>query len=242
MNASRKSITIFVVTLLTIATFVFLGFWYIGQEIGRFYHPNSIEGRYGSKYLWVFELAIFLNWLYIIYVAIRGVAETKLKKLGVSTVIFLLLIVGFYAANLIPRNYHVNYYLGQERYSIPWQYNPINGSAIPGGNYFVIHVSFPEFTGQYENQNYYERQMTLSKNILDEKNITGIAIDDPCIALSKCGGVDIIPDASSNTYFVDNGFIYLVHYQGKTISFQNNGGLEKFKESVVDLFDSFKTE
>jgi hypothetical protein len=115
MNAgSRRLTTIGVVIILTIATFWMLGFWLLHAVVGGFYHPNALEGKYGSKYVWVFGLAVFLNWLCMIYIAIRGTAETKLKKIGISTGMFLLLIVAFFVANLIPSNHRVEYYIGHQ--------------------------------------------------------------------------------------------------------------------------------
>lgn len=237
MNTGRKFSTIGVVVILTIATFALLGFWILNGSIGGFYHPNAIEGKYGSAYLWVFELAVLLNWLYIIYIAIRGAAETKLRKIGISAVIFLLLIAGFYVANLIPRNYHAEYYIGQEKYSIPWQYNPINGSTKPNGKYFVIHVSYPDFSGQYSAEDYYKHELTLAKYIFDEKDKIGTSLDEMCYEES-CGGLSY----ASNTYFVDKGFIYHIHYQGDTVVFRDRSELNAFKKSIVNLFDSFKAK
>ncbi len=235
MNIGKRFSTVGVVVILSIATLALLVFWFLNQSIGGFYHPNAIEGNYGTKYLWVFELAVFLNWLYIIYIAIRGASETKLRKLGISAVILLLLVDGFYLAALVPRAYHAEYFLGQEKYSIPWQYNPINGSDTPGGKYFVVHVSYPGFTGQYSDEGYYQHQLTLAKCIFDEKEKIGTSLDEMCYE-ETCGGLSY----ASNTYFVDNGFVYHIHYQGDTVVFHNRDELNAFKKSIVDLFDSLK--
>ena len=189
MNFGKKSSTTGMVVVLSITTFAVLGFWFVHQSIVATYHPNAIEGNYGKKYWWVFELAIILNWLYVIYTAIRGAAEAKLRKLRISAAILILLVGGFYLATLAPRVYSVEYYLGQEKYSIPWQYNPINGSDGPGGKYFVIHVSYPGFAGQYSNTgHHHQHSLTLAKYIFDEKQKIGTSLDDMCHE-ETCGGL-----------------------------------------------------
>ena len=221
--------------LLTILTFLTLGISLLQGAIGGFYHPNATEANYGLKYLWIFELTLFVNWLFAVYVAIRDKTDSKLKKLSMTFAVFLFVVLTFFVLYAVPRSYHAEYYIGQEKYSIPWQYNPINGSKAPGGKYFVIHVSYPDLRGQYENpDNRYE--LTLAKYTIGEKEKVGVSLDDLCLSENECSGLSY----ASNTYFVDNGFIYHIHYQGETITFKNRNELRKFGASIVSLFDSFK--
>lgn len=235
MNISKRLSVIAVFVILSIATFTFIGFYFVEQFVGVFYYPNAIEGNYGRKYLWVFGLSVFVNWLYIIYIAIRGELDIKLKKFGISALVLLLLVVGFYLASLVPRNYHVEYYLGQEKYSIPWQYNPINGSHAPGGEYFVINVIYPGLVGQYSYKGNHQHQMTLAKYVFSGKKETATLLDEICYK-ETCGELSY----NSGTYFVDNGFVYYIYYRGGLVAFHNRDELSVFKKSIVNLFDSFK--
>ena len=238
MNAGRKFLTLGVVAILTIATVALLGFWHVVGAINGFYHPNAVKGDYGSAYLGAFELAVLLNWLYLIYAVIRGAAEKKLRITGICWAIFISLIAAFYAASLIPRNYHAEYYISQEKYSIPWQYNPLDGSSTPNGKCFEVHVSYPDFSGKYSAEDYLEARMVLAKCIFGEKDKFGTPLDDVCFG-DPCGGLS----NASPRYFVESGFIYRINYQGdNNVSFRDNGELTDFKKSVVDLFDSFRTE
>lgn len=244
MNAgSRRLTTIGVVIILTIATFGMLGFWLLHAVVGGFYHPNALVGSYGSKYVWVFALAVFSNWLCIIYIAIRGTTETKLRKLAISAVVFLLLVAGFFVGLLIPTNHRVEYYIGQQKYSIPWQYNPINGGSEPNGRkFFVIHVSYLDFSGECSSEDYRKSGLTLVKHIYDDESMKGIGTRislDTCTE-EACGSLGIYP--RPNSYFVESGFMYAISYHGVLVHFRDKGELVKFKKSVTDLFDSFKTK
>lgn len=56
---------------------------------------------------------------------------------------------------LLPRidsSYRQVYWLGSDRYEIPWQYSPFNGSTDRGGKYFLIKVSVPGLVPRYEAQ------------------------------------------------------------------------------------------
>jgi hypothetical protein len=238
MGISRTFLIIVAVVFVTIATFASLGASLLNDSIGGFYHPNAIEGNYGRKYSWVFELLVFLNWLYMMYVVVRSTTETKLKTIGASAVILVLIIAGHNMANLVPRNHHAEYFIGKEKYSIPWQYNPINGSSKPNGEYFVIHASYPDFTGQYAAKDYYKQQLTLSKSVFHEERRVGSSIDDTICHEGVCGGLS----PSSNMHFVEGDFIYQIHYQGEAVIFRSKSELDEFKEAIIELFDSFKAK
>ncbi len=240
MNKYRRLFVILGVSLFTVVTFVVLGASYLDYVVTASYHPNTIEGLYGLKYFWIFGLAIFLNWLYVMYVAIRGVDETKLRKIGISVVIFLLIIAGAFVARFIPTNYHVEYYIGQDKYSIPWQYNPTEITHNPTGReYFIIFVSYPDFSGEYSSAYASQSDLSLSKNIFYEKEKIGISLDDICnedICVSVPYGEYL--------YFTDSGFIYSIHGYGQEdhVVFRNRSELDAFKKSVVDVFNSFKVK
>ncbi len=273
MNKHRRLFVILGVILFTVATFVVLGASYaylaFVDQVGPInnYPTYAIEGYYGFKYWWIFALAIFLNWLYVMYVAIRGAAETKLRKIGISVVIFLLIIAGFFAAIFIPTNYHVELYLGQDKYSIPWQYNPAGSYSytksvstgnrsvmlisdgipyrkkIPDRKEISIRVSHPGLSAEHSSGGDKSiEKLTLSKIILDEKTEIGASIDDICNE-NRC--VNISPTSNSNmsnTYFVDGGFLYKIVFPRNTMPFSYRSELDDYKKSVVDLFDSFKVQ
>lgn len=100
----------------------------------------------------------------------------------------------------------------------------------------MIHVTYPDLNGMYTDKNYSKHELTLSKYAYEDKEKIGTSIDDMCISDTECGGLSY----ASNTYFVDNSFIYHIHYQGETIIFRHKNELSAFKKSIVDLFDSFK--
>jgi hypothetical protein len=241
MNSGRiRLATSSSVVILTIATFWMLGFWFLHAAVGGFYHPNTFMGAYGSKYVWIFAFAISLNWLFTIYIAIRGSLETKLKKLGVSAFVFLLLVAGFFLALLIPTNHRVEYYIGQQKYSVPWQYNPHNGRSVPYGKSISIHVSYPDFSGEFSTENFRKSGLTLVKKIYDDDSMKGIGNGislDTC-AEEACGGLGIVPFL----YFVEDGFMYTFYYHGDSVRFRDKVELGKFKKSVTGLFASFKTK
>ncbi len=256
MNKYRRLFVILGVSLFTVVTFVVLGASYLDYVVTASYHPNTIEGLYGLKYFWIFGLAIFLNWLYVMYVAIRGVDETKLRKIGISVVIFLLIIAGAFVARFIPTNYHAEYYIGQDKYSIPWQYNP-SGSysftdnvhssnpsltvskGILNRKEISIRVSHPGLFAEHSSVGYKSTEkVTLSRSILGEKAEIGASFDDMCNE-NICVGVSNRSNPAYR-YFVDSGFLYKIVFPGNTMPFSYRSELDDYKKSVVDLFDSFK--
>ncbi|GEM_PF-6898836 len=183
----RKWFVIGITILLGILTLLALGCGFVLWFAAAYDNSNYVEEHYGLKYILAFGSAIFLNWLFALYTAIRRTEYGKCRKLIWSTIIFGVIIgVFFISLFSIPRNYHVNYYLGQERYSIPWQYDPINGSAMPGGKYFVMSVSYPEFKPEYEDENFRDHELGISRHTEDESfKAVDRRISDDAIARSN---------------------------------------------------------
>jgi hypothetical protein len=68
----------------------------------------------------------------------------------------------------------------------------------------------------------------------------GSSLDDMC-SEDGCGGLGL-GIVRYPYYFVENGFIYTVYYGGDISPFRDRSELSKFKESITDLFNSFKTK
>lgn len=120
MNPTTKRIVAVLLALVLIALSLGLfGWWGLNSSIHGFYHPNAVEGNYGQKYLWVFELILLGIALFALYTIIWGKVETRIKSLGIAFVVLLAIYASVSVFNFILRNYHAEYYIGQQKYSIP---------------------------------------------------------------------------------------------------------------------------
>ncbi len=170
--------------------------------------------------------------------------------------IIILIIAGAFVARFIPTNYHAEYYIGQDKYSIPWQYNP-SGSysftdnvhssnpsltvskGILNRKEISIRVSHPGLFAEHSSVGYKSTEkVTLSRSILGEKAEIGASFDDMCNE-NICVGVSNRSNPAYR-YFVDSGFLYKIVFPGNTMPFSYRSELDDYKKSVVDLFDSFK--
>ncbi|MDB5195467.1 MAG: hypothetical protein JWO84_651 [Parcubacteria group bacterium] len=175
----------------------------------------------------------------ISHVFIREVEwyDLVMKKVGLVLVLCLgiVLVAGLVMGSFyFPNSFKlspITYYLGSEAYKIPTKFNPINGSEKPGGTRIVIHVSYPSLKGQYEDPEYGQHQLTLSKTT---DTSSSSSLDEQCSDMSFCG----IGDAG-NVSFKRDQFTYGVHYQGGTITFATKEELKKFEDSIINLFSSF---
>lgn len=239
MKNQKRLFIICAVIGLTILTFGIFSSLMLNDGITRTYHPNAAAGYYGSRYSWAFQLGLLLNWLAITFIATYDKTESKLKKLLACGVILLLLIGGFYTVRRIPTNNHVTYYIDDEAYSIPWQYNPMGGSAVPGDDGFRVHVSYPDFDPQYLAEEYYKLELILEKRLFnqEEEHTNEISLDILCIA-DACEGLT----SESPTYFVDDSFVYKIENRGEPVRFRDATELAVFKQKVVKVFDSFKVQ
>ena len=107
------------------------------------------------------------------------------------------------------------------KYSIPWQYNPINGSSKQNGKYFIVHASYPDFAEQYYAQDYNKHLLNLGIHSLDDNERVkyGSSLDDMC-SEDGCGGLGL-GIVRYPYYFVENGFIYTVYYGGDISPFRD---------------------
>jgi hypothetical protein len=230
------------IVLFTVATLYVLGDGSVSHAVNAHYHPNGAEGDYGSKYMSWFLWAVFANWLWAMIACWRK--EQNFKAIIYSSAALIVIVGGLSAAYKIPRNYHAEISIGQEHYAVPWQFNPLVTTSYEGkaGYYkpkdegFLVEVSYPEFTGQYVAKDFYDRQLTLSKEEYSDKLKQDIPLDRLCTQ-DTCDG---LKDAGYYA-FTDNGAVYGVHYKGRhDVTFRNQDHLDAFKKRIVDLFESFK--
>jgi hypothetical protein len=114
-----------------------------------------------------------------------------------------------------------------------------DGSETVGGAYFVIHVSHPDLVAQYTNDDFYRSgSLTLSKAEEGSRFAAGDIFGESCLEeRTICENLD----SGSNTQFVQDGFIYSIHYQGqKVIEFEDRQEVDDFKNEIVQLFRSFQ--
>jgi hypothetical protein len=224
----------FLMVLLTAATFGLLGYGYLMNFLGGAYHPNFMEGHYGTKYMPFFLLAVAANWLAAMIGCWRIVQNFKgmFHSLGV-----LILIVGVFAAAYnTPRDYRADYTLGQERYAVPWHYEPVTRNLDVNDRGFGISASYPDLAGSYVSQTSRDGGLVIWKREYSDEADHGVSLDEPwgldaCVSLA----------AVSNYFFVDGGFVYRIHNRGRTdIAFRDQNDLNGLKKRIVDLFESFK--
>lgn len=227
----------FLVVLLGTLSLLFVGYWYIGSSAGTFYHPNATEGNWGLKYSWVFILLIVTNLVVTIYLNRKKASGNKIVLIGLSILIVLFALVNI--STMFEREHSVTYFIGSQGYEIPWEYNPINGSGAVGGTYFVIHVSYPDFVAQYTNSDFYRNGgLTLSKAEEGSKTVSDDIFGESC---SDEKMICEMLGSASNTHFVQDGFIYSIHYQGReVIKFENKQEVDDFKSKIIQLFSSFQ--
>ena len=227
----------FSVFLLGTLSLLFVGYWYIGSLVGTSYHPNAIQGNWGLKYGWVFILLIVTNLIVTIYLNRKSVLTNKIVLIGLSILIVLFALMNI--STMFEREHSVTYFIGSQSYEIPWEYNPINGSGAVGGTYFVIHLSYPDFVAQYTNSDFYRNGgLTLSKAEEGSKTVSDDTFGESCTDEKT---ICEMLGSASNAQFIQDGFIYSIHYQGReVIKFENKQEVDDFKSKIVQLFSSFK--
>jgi hypothetical protein len=220
--------------LLTIATLGLLGYGWLTYALGTGYHANFMQGNYGTAYLRFAMLAVLANWLLAAVASWRSGLQLKSQAIACAG---LLCIAGaFLAAYNIPRDFRAEHVIGQQKYLIPWRYDPRAGYAEPGLQPIIIAVSYPDFIAQYESKNSPDNGLELSKRIDAENMRTGTPLDDSCAA-----GVCVGLARDENYFFVEEGFVYSIHYQGRgDVTFSGQAEVSAFRQRVIDLFDSFK--
>lgn len=232
-NTSNRLLLLLLGTL----SLLLIGYWYIGSSIGTFYHPNATEGNWGLKYSWVFILLIVANLALTIYLNRTKASGNKIVLIGLSILIVLFAFMNI--STMFERKHSVTYYIGSQSYEIPWEYNPINGSGAIGGTYFVIHVSYPDFVAQYTNSDFYRNGgLTLSKAEEGSKTVSDDTFGESCTDEKT---ICEMLGSASNAQFIQDGFIYSIHYQGReVIKFENKQEVDDFKSKIVQLFSSFQ--
>jgi hypothetical protein len=182
-------------------------------------------------------LGTLFNLIYIIYLGFKEDENSKIKKLYLAGLVLIFISIGFYFATLTPRKNNIEYSLSNERYSIPWEYNPAQSGAPANSEYVTIHVSYPLFNSQYSDENYLHERLAITKSIIDKKYMKGEPLDTYCLT-EPCKSVT----NDLNTYFIDNNFIYKVSYHGQGITFVTKNELENFKIKIINLFETFKVQ
>jgi hypothetical protein len=228
--------------LLGLATLVLLGCFLLWFSVGTDYHANAMRGQLGPSLLWLFALLAILNLAWAIRLAFRTPIDRDKKHVLIGWAVLAIVAATPILTQDISTGYHVRFFIADQEYSIPWQYNPINGKSEPGGTYFVIHVSHPDLIGQYSaGDKYGDSQLTVSRNVRDSRNRSESFVDlDSCTgAACTLGGM------KNNAFFTDGEFLYFVHHQGvrtRRLSFESQEELAALKASLVSLFDSFKVD
>lgn len=220
----------------------------IASGIGNFYHPNAAKANLGAQYAGSIALAILANWLIVMLFMYRRSAKTKFKWLCLGFCIFLSLVFTLGQLRQQNSNYKITYFIEDDAYQIPWEYNPINGSPNRGGTYFVIRVSYPDFAPQYKAKAYHKNALTISRHLKDSnygrQAVTRNSLQDDCFELPKC---DLSPNQEyqllgGSYQFSDGKFVYGVNYQGNSVTFKSKEELSEFREKIIRLFNSFKVE
>lgn len=213
---------------------VWLGYVWLGLSVGAFYHPNAHAGNYGLHFWWVFALLVLVNLIVSTFLVKK---RDNKKRIAVgSLAVFILLTTSQFFLSSVERNHNITYFIGEQEYSIPWTYNPINGSEEIGGDYFVVKVSYPAFRPQYEDESYFDSGVTLSKAVSGSRNFAGRELVSECEI-----GIDNFCQPFGTGYFVDGDFTYTFHRQGSQGgSFTSVDEIETFKQNAVDLFASFE--
>lgn len=227
----------FLVFLLGTLSLLFVGYWYIGSSVGTFYHPNATEGNWGLKYSWVFILLIVTNLVVTLYLNRKRTSGNKIALAGLS--IFIALFALMNISTMFEREHSTTYFIGNQSYEIPWEYNPINGSGAVGGTYFVIHVSYPDFVAQYSNSDFYRNGgLTLSKAEEGSRTVSDDTFGESCTDEKT---ICEMLGSASNAQFIQDGFIYSIHYQGReVIKFEDKQEVDDFKNKIIQLFSSFQ--
>ena len=79
----------------------------------------------------------------------------------------------------IDSGYRQAYWLGEDKYEIPWQYGPYNGSLDRGGKYFLVSVSVPDLLPQYETRS---ETIIIGKAVDYNHGKGGAAPEKTCLA------------------------------------------------------------
>ncbi|MCP3972250.1 MAG: hypothetical protein GY717_18385 [Rhodobacteraceae bacterium] len=130
---------------------IWTGSWFIEAGVGEFYHPMAARGdMFHSIRQWsvalplLTALAIAFAWL------LRRPLPPRAFVVGTCVIVAGALLP------LLPRvdsGYEQDYWIGDQRYSIPWAYGPYNGQASPGGRFFLVMVSPNGLAPRYETDN-----------------------------------------------------------------------------------------
>ncbi len=114
------------------------------------------------------------------------------------------------AIPLLPRidsGYEQTYWLGTQRYSIPWQYAPRNGSKQPGGKFFIVEVRGPDLTPAYSGRG---EKWTIKKAVVATGSNDGTLRIDNCDTSkrnSRCEwkrGLYVYSTSTAALHFDDN--------------------------------------
>lgn len=127
---------------------------------------------------------------------------------------------------LLPKmdsGFHQHYWLGENRYEIPWQYSPYNGSPAPGGKYFLVKVSVPDLVPGYETR---EKTVIIGKAVDFNHGKGGPARVEPCRRRTS----------SLNCQWKRGDSVYYVY--GDVELFPSD--MPVFMVSVAELLDGFE--
>lgn len=126
------------------------GWVFVVVGVSEFYHPMAAQGdlfhllrQWAVAATILTAIVMFGLWLY------RHPLAPHIYAIG-------LLVTGI--ISLIPllpsfdSGYRQTYFLGDDKYEIPWQYGPYNGNPERGGQFFLAKVSVANLVPKYETQ------------------------------------------------------------------------------------------
>lgn len=221
----------------------------IADVINENYHPNAFQARIGTGYLWVFKLGAALNVLLALGISIRYSEVSGKMQIALNWLFLFAIDFGLSVLNEVKNDHHITYFIGDSEYSIPWTYNPINGSNEPGGSYFGIHVTYPDLIGRYKiDEDNWRHRLVISKDDSQRKfggsPIGALCDENTCREIPLCAECPLQDEGiyDREFYFEGELFFYYLSFKGGPIKFRDASHLNEFKRSVMDLFDSFKVE
>ncbi len=120
------------------------------MAVGESYHPMAVRGdlfhllrQWAVAATILTAIVVFGLWLWRRPLAPR-IYVIGLFVIGIISLIPLL--------PSIDSGYRQAYFLGDDKYEIPWQYGPYNGDPERGGQYFLVKVSVANLAPKYETQ------------------------------------------------------------------------------------------
>jgi len=204
-------------------TFIWCGFISLEYTVFGFYHPMIALGdrlhvlRISSILIPILVSFIMYGlWLW------HGILSDRAYKIG--TYLFL------FAAALpfLPRwdnSYEHSYWLGEQRHSIPWEYDPYIGDEQPGGRRFLVRVRDLELTPYHAGEG---DDFLIWKAVDFDHGNGGSGPENPCN----------IAENLIQCEWKEGDYVYSFSYM------TNNASKDPYTilPAIVELMDSFETD